>query len=79
MNTVEPFRVLPGSTSFAAEAVRKACHLDRKLVLGDDFYDAYFDFFKKTMTGAKEMQPRWKRSLNVASSLLPEAVGANPH
>ncbi len=44
-------------------------------MLGEDFYDANFDFFKKAMAGIKEKQPRWKRSLDVASSLLPEAVG----
>ena len=44
-------------------------------VLGEDYYDAYFDFFRKTMAGVKEKQPRWKRSLDAASTLLPEAVG----
>ena len=44
-------------------------------VLGEDFYDANFDFFKKTMAGVKEKQPRWRRSLDVASAMLPEAVG----
>lgn len=44
-------------------------------VLSEDFYDAHFDFFQKTMAGVKEKQPRWKRSLSAASDLLPEAVG----
>lgn len=44
-------------------------------VLGEDFYDANFDFFKKSMAGVKEKQPRWRRSLDVASAMLPEAVG----
>ena len=54
----------------AAQYISEYCTL-----LGEDFYDANFDFFKKTMAGVKEKQPRWKRSLNVASSMLPEAVG----
>lgn len=44
-------------------------------LLGEDFYDADFAFFKKMMAGVEEKQPRWKRSLEVASSMLPEAVG----
>lgn len=44
-------------------------------LLGEDFYDADFEFFKKQMAGVKEKQPRWKRSLDVASNMLPEAVG----
>lgn len=48
---------------------------DYATLLGEDFYDAHFDFFKKQMAGVKEKQPRWKRSLDVASRMLPEAVG----
>ena len=44
-------------------------------LLSEDFYDAGFGFFNKTMAGVKEKQPRWKRSLDVASRMLPEAVG----
>ena len=86
----EPERIIVGQPSYLAglDSLLASTDLEKlknylsaqyiseySTVLGDDFYDAYFDFFKKTMTGAKEMQPRWKRSLNVASSLLPEAVG----
>ncbi len=54
----------------AAQYITDYCTL-----LGDDFYDAHFDFFKRQMAGVKEQQPRWKRSLQVASEMLPEAVG----
>lgn len=43
--------------------------------LSDDFVQAEFDMFGKTMSGKKEMQPRWKRALSVPNSLLGEAVG----
>ena len=66
-------------TAFSQEQLKKylaAQHISEFCtVLGEDFYDAYFDFFSRTMAGAKEKKPRWKRSLDVASSLLPEAVG----
>lgn len=44
-------------------------------VLGDEIYAENFDFFGKTMSGKKEMQPRWKRAVNTVSSILGEAVG----
>ena len=48
---------------------------DYHSLLDENFYDAGFRFFKKAMAGVKEKQPRWKRSLDVASEMLPEAVG----
>ena len=54
----------------AAQFISASCPL-----LGEDFYDAGFRFFQKAMAGVKEKKPRWKRSLDVASSMLPEAVG----
>ncbi len=44
-------------------------------VLGDEIYAENFDFFGKTMSGKKEMQPRWKRAVNTVGSVLGEAVG----
>lgn len=43
--------------------------------LSDDFVDAEFDFYGKTMSGKQEQQPRWKRSLNTVNGALGEAVG----
>ena len=54
----------------AAQYISEYCTL-----LDENFYDAYFEFFKKSMAGVKEKQPRWKRALDIASTMLPEAVG----
>ncbi|WP_304296908.1 M13 family metallopeptidase [Porphyromonas gulae] len=43
--------------------------------LSDDFEQARFDFFGKTLSGTTEMHPRWKRSVGMVSSLLGEALG----
>lgn len=43
--------------------------------LSDDFVAAEFDFYEKTMSGKEQQKPRWKRSLDVTSGALPEAVG----
>lgn len=43
--------------------------------LSDDFIEANFEMFSKTLSGKKEMQPRWKRAIGVPNSLLGEAVG----
>ncbi|WP_297901154.1 M13 family metallopeptidase [uncultured Parabacteroides sp.] len=43
--------------------------------LSDDFVDAEFEFYGKTMSGKLEQQPRWKRSLNTVNGVLGEAVG----
>lgn len=42
---------------------------------GDKVYAEYFDFFGKTMSGKKEIQPRWKRAVSAVGSILGEAVG----
>ena len=39
------------------------------------FVDENFDFFGKTLTGAKEIQPRWKRCVEETDSDLGEALG----
>ena len=43
--------------------------------LSDEFVKANFEMFSRTLSGKKEMRPRWKRSLAVPNGLLGEAVG----
>lgn len=43
--------------------------------LSDDFVNANFDFFGRTMTGRQELKPRWKRALSTTDGALTEAVG----
>jgi putative endopeptidase len=43
--------------------------------LSSAFVNADFDFFSKTLTGAKELQPRWKRCVNRVDRHLGEALG----
>jgi len=43
--------------------------------LSDDFQQASFEFFGKTMAGQQEMKPRWKRAMAVPNGTLSEAVG----
>jgi putative endopeptidase len=43
--------------------------------LPDAFVNENFQFFGKTLTGAKEIQPRWKRCVEEVDSDLGEALG----
>ena len=43
--------------------------------LSDDFVNTSFDFYGKTMSGSKEIRPRWKRSIDAVNGALGEAVG----
>lgn len=43
--------------------------------LNDEIVEQNFDFYGRTMSGAKEMQPRWKQAVSVTGSVLGEAVG----
>lgn len=43
--------------------------------LSDDFVTQDFDFYGKTMSGKKEMKPRWKRAVATVDGSLGEAVG----
>ena len=43
--------------------------------LSDDFVNANFEFYGKTLQGTQELQPLWKRSLSVVNRSLSEAVG----
>jgi len=43
--------------------------------LSEDFVDANFNFYGKTLSGKEENQPRWKRVVTVVDGSLGEAVG----
>ncbi|MDR0982417.1 MAG: M13 family metallopeptidase [Culturomica sp.] len=43
--------------------------------LSDDLTNQNFDFYGKTMSGRKELQPRWKRAVSTLNGSLGEAVG----
>ena len=43
--------------------------------LSDEFVNTSFDFYGKTMSGSKEIRPRWKRSIDAVNGALGEAVG----
>ncbi|MDD2244673.1 MAG: M13 family metallopeptidase [Dysgonamonadaceae bacterium] len=43
--------------------------------LSDDFVNANFDFYGKAMSGRKELQPRWRRTVDGVNGALGEAVG----
>ena len=44
-------------------------------LLPTPFEDENFDFYGRTLTGAKEMRPRWKRCVDFADADLGEALG----
>jgi endothelin-converting enzyme/putative endopeptidase len=54
-----------------------AWHLvhDSSIVLPMTFQQETFDFFGKTLNGAKEMRPRWKRCVDLTDGQLPDALG----
>jgi putative endopeptidase len=43
--------------------------------LSSKFVNADFDFYDKTLRGAEEIEPRWKRCVNYADNYLGEALG----
>jgi putative endopeptidase len=43
--------------------------------LSDEIVLQNFDFFEKTLSGSKELKPRWKRSLEVVDATMGEALG----
>ncbi len=45
-------------------------------LLSDDFQDADFEMYSKTMSGIEQMEPRWKRVMTIPNSMFGEAVGA---
>ncbi len=44
-------------------------------LLSDDFVNASFDFYGKTLSGATELRPRWKRAVGMVNDALGEGVG----
>ncbi|MFN7941214.1 MAG: M13 family metallopeptidase [Thermoanaerobaculia bacterium] len=44
-------------------------------VLARPFVDADFEFYGKTLNGQAEIQPRWKRCVDLTSAALGEAIG----
>jgi putative endopeptidase len=49
--------------------------LDNAPTMPKAFVDENFEFFGRTLTGAKEIQPRWKRCVEETDSALGEALG----
>ncbi len=43
--------------------------------LPDAFVNADFEFFSKTLSGQKEIKPRWKRAIGKVNTYLSEALG----
>ncbi|MDQ3686549.1 MAG: M13 family metallopeptidase [Acidobacteriota bacterium] len=43
--------------------------------LSTQFVNENFNFYGKTLSGAKELQPRWKRCVNATDNTLGEALG----
>lgn len=43
--------------------------------LSDEFTALSFDFYGRTISGKKEMKPRWERSIAVVDGILGEAIG----
>lgn len=44
-------------------------------LLSDDFEEASFEMFDRTMSGIEKMEPRWKRAMAIPNSMFGEAVG----
>ncbi len=44
-------------------------------LLNEDLVEESFDFYGRTLTGAPELRPRWKRGVALVESLLGELVG----
>jgi len=44
-------------------------------MLSAEFEEETFNFFRKTLQGAKEMRPRWKRCVDLTDGQLPDALG----
>lgn len=48
---------------------------DATSCLSDDFRSASFDFYNRTMSGAEQDRPRWKRAISAVEGALGMAVG----
>lgn len=43
--------------------------------LSDDFVNARFEFYGRTLSGAEQNRPRWKRTISTVNGVLGEALG----
>jgi putative endopeptidase len=43
--------------------------------LSKPFHDAHFDFYRRTLGGIEQEQPRWKRAVNALNGTMGEALG----
>ena len=48
---------------------------DNSVFLTASFQQASFEFYEKTLRGAKEMRARWKRCVDLTDEQLPDALG----
>jgi endothelin-converting enzyme/putative endopeptidase len=48
---------------------------DRSVNLPSKFQEETFNFYGRTLSGAKEMRPRWKRCTDQTDAALPDALG----
>jgi endothelin-converting enzyme/putative endopeptidase len=48
---------------------------DNSMFLPAPFQQASFDFYEKTLRGAKEIRARWKRCVDLTDQQLPDALG----
>lgn len=48
---------------------------DAASYLSDEFAEASFEFYGKTLSGREKQHPRWRRSVNLVNSVLGEALG----
>jgi len=48
---------------------------DRSMILPTKFQEETFNFYGRTLSGAKEMRPRWKRCTDQTDAALPDALG----
>ncbi|MCD8071594.1 MAG: M13 family metallopeptidase [Alistipes sp.] len=80
ISQVEPVRAAVATISRLPLADHKA-YLQWNVInraasyLGDDMVEQNFDFFSRTLSGTKEMQPRWKRAVATVNGALGEAAG----
>lgn len=68
---------LLGSVTLDSWKVYLRWHLidDTAAYLSSDFVNEDFDFGGKTLTGAKELQPRWRRVTSATNAALGDALG----
>ncbi len=70
-------KLLPATPAETLQAYLR-WHLvhDAADALSDPFVEANFDFYGKTLSGTKEIQPRWKRCVRATEEALGESLGA---